>query len=90
MRLFARKPGTPFGQGDKGHVENYVRAQAEALSLVCSSMGHVEFLQHCVESMPRNPVRRDTRKQRLVRAMRRMHERGDLPFKVEGELFVFD
>lgn len=87
MRLFARKPQTA---GVKGSVENLVRAEAEAMSLVHASVGHEDFLRHCIGVLPRPAGRRDTRKQTLVRAMRRLQERGELPFRVEGEMFVFD
>lgn len=87
MRLFA---SNQQGWGQKGSVEDLVRAQGEALSLVHSSMGHEDFLRHCIEALPHVGEKRDTRRQRLVRAMRRMHDRGDLPFRVEGDLFVFD
>ena len=86
MKLFAPKSRS---QGDKGWVENFIKAQGEALSLVHSSMSHEEFLSHCVEALPIPLSQRDTRRQRVVRAIRRMHERGDLPFGVQGGVFVF-
>lgn len=87
MRLFARKPQ---GVGLKGSVENLVRAEAGALALVHVSIGQEDFLRHCIDALPRPAGRRDTRKQTLVRALRRLQERGELPFGVEGDRFVFD
>lgn len=87
MRLFARKPQVA---GAKGSIEKLVRAEAEAMSIVHASVGQEDFLRHCIGVIPCPVGRRDTRKQTLVRAMRRLQERGELPFSVDGDRFVFD
>lgn len=87
MRLFA---GKPRGQGDKGWLERFVKARAEEIGLVRSEMPAQDFLQYCIDAAPVSSGRRDIRRQSFVRAMRRMQERGDLPFEVRGEVFVFE
>lgn len=87
MRLFA---GKPRGQGDKGWLERFVKERAAEMALVHSSVEPEVFLRYCIEAAPVPTTRRDIRRQAFVRSMRRMQERGDLPFRVEGDRFVFD
>ena len=87
MRLFA---GKPRSQGDKGWLERFVKERAGEMALVRSSVLSQDFLQYCIDLAPVPAGRRDIRRQSFVRAMRRMQERGDLPFRVEGDFFVFE
>jgi hypothetical protein len=86
--MFNRKV---FVRVKRNRVEQFVRDRADAMSLLKDRVGSEAFLRFCISAFD-EPVsaRRDTRRQRLVRAMRRMQERGDLPFVVEGGVFVFD
>ena len=86
MRLFSKKEA----QRGKGWIETFVKQRASELALVRGSVSHDDFLQYCIDGLPVRKSGRDTRKQAVVRTIRRMHDRGDLPFKVDGELFVFD
>lgn len=87
MKLFG---GKPRGQGDKGWLERFVKERAAEMALVQPSVGHEAFLRYCIEAAPVPTSRRDIRRQSFIRTMRRMQERGDLPFRVEGDRFVFD
>jgi len=86
MRLFSN--GTAAARGEKGWLEQVVRDCAGEMSLVKDRVGHEAFLQYCIDAVPPTSSRRDTRKQAFVRTLRRMQERGDLPFRVEADCFV--
>jgi hypothetical protein len=79
-----------FSRIKKGWLEDIVRGCADGMSVVCDRVRAEAFLQFCIDGIPRTASGRDTRRQRLVRAMRRMEERGDLPFVVDGVEFVFE
>jgi hypothetical protein len=87
MKLFASKSSA---RGEKGWLEQFVRDRAGDMALVKDRVGHEEFLQFCIDAAPPTSPRRDTRKQAFVRTMRRMQERGDLPFRVEADCFVLE
>jgi hypothetical protein len=78
-----------FPRIKKGWLEDVVRDRADGMSVVCDRVRAEAFLQFCIDGTPRTASGRDTRRQRLIRAMRRMEERGDLPFVVDGGEFVF-
>jgi hypothetical protein len=78
-----------FPRIEKGWLEDVVRDRADAMSVVCDRVRAEVFLRFCIDATPRTASGRDTRRQRLIRTMRRMQERGDLPFVAEGEEFVF-
>lgn len=78
-----------FPRIKKGWLEDVVRDRADDMSVVCDRVRADVFLRFCIDATPRPASGRDTRRQRFVRAMRRMEERGDLPFVVEGGEFVF-
>lgn len=86
MKLFG---GKPRGQGDKGWRERFVHERAAEMALVHSSVKPEVFLQYCIDAAPAPSAGRDIRRQSFVRTMRRMQERGELPFRVEGDRFVF-
>jgi hypothetical protein len=81
MKLFSN------GRVEKSRLENFVRDRAGEMSLVQDRVGSEAFLQFCIKAA-RRPSGRDTRRQSLIRTMRRMQERGDLPFVVDGGEFV--
>jgi hypothetical protein len=57
------------------------------MGVVHERVGSDAFLQFCIKAA-RRPTGRDTRRQSFIRTMRRMQERGDLPFVVDGGEFV--
>lgn len=69
--------------------EDLVRRAAGELGLVSDRVGQLAFLNYCIAHGKQGGGQRDTRRQQLVRAMRRMEERGRLPFRIEGDYFVF-
>lgn len=81
MKLFST------GRSEKNRLERFVRDRADEMSLVRDRVGSEAFLQFCIK-VAKVPQGRDTRRQSLVRTMRRMQERGDLPFVVDGGEFV--
>lgn len=85
MKLFGSKPRS---KGDKGWLERFVKDRAEEMALVSDRVGHQEFLQFCIEAAPVPTGSRDTRRQAFVRTMRRMQEKGELPFRIDGEFFL--
>lgn len=87
MKLFGHKPRS---KGDRGWLERFVKERAGEMALVSDRVRHEEFLRFCIEAAPVPTGSRDTRRQAFVRTMRRMAEKGELPFRVDGELFVFD
>lgn len=89
-RLFERRKTPSYRYGVPGRVEDHVRVCAAKLAERRDVVGDEEFLQFCVEQMPRNRGKRDTRRQRLVRTMRRLSEEGALPFVVRGSDFVLE
>lgn len=85
--MFNRKV---FVRVKRNRVEQFVRERASVMSLLQDRVVSEAFLQFCISAFDEPAsTRRDTRRQRLVRAMRRMEERGDLPFTVDGDVFVF-
>lgn len=81
MKLFST------GRNEKNRLERFVRERADEMSLVRDRVDSEAFLQFCIKAA-KVPQGRDTRRQSLVRTMRRMQERGDLPFVVDGGEFV--
>ena len=81
MKLFST------GRNEKNRLERFVRDRADEMSLVRDRVDGEAFLQFCIKAA-KVPQGRDTRRQSLVRTMRRMQERGDLPFVVDGGEFV--
>lgn len=81
MKLFST------GRNEKNRLERFVRDRADEMSLVRDRVDGEAFLQFCIKAA-KAPQGRDTRRQSLVRTMRRMQERGDLPFVVDGGEFV--
>jgi hypothetical protein len=81
MKLFST------GRNGKNRLERFVRDRADEMSLVRDRVDSEAFLQFCIKAA-KVPQGRDTRRQSLVRTMRRMQERGDLPFVVDGGEFV--
>lgn len=75
------------GRNEKNRLERFVRDRADEMSLVRDRVDSEAFLQFCIKAA-KVPQGRDTRRQSLVRTMRRMQERGDLPFVVDGGEFV--
>lgn len=73
---------------DKGWLERFVKDRAAELAVVHSSIPAEAFLRYCIDEAPMPDGQRDTRRQSFIRTMRRMEERGDLPFRVEGDTFV--
>lgn len=90
MRLFSERRADGLEMGyEKGGLEGEIVRCAEQLALVHGSIDQEDFLRRCIERLdaPKDG-KRDTRRQRLVRALRRLDERGDLPFRVKGRRFV--
>lgn len=81
MKLFSKR-------STKNRLEDFVRDRAAEMSVVHERVDNEAFLQFCIKAA-RRPSGRDTRRQSFVRTMRRMQERGDLPFVVEGDVFCF-
>lgn len=81
MKLFST------GRNEKNRLERFVRERADEMCLVRDRVDSEAFLQFCINAAQR-PLGRDTRRQSFVRTMRRMQERGDLPFVVDGGEFV--
>jgi hypothetical protein len=72
--------------------EELIISLGEGLSLVQPKVEQADFVQRCVDAAPERcpkPGVRDTRKQDIVRALRRMASKDRLPFKVVGDWFVF-
>lgn len=80
MKLFSKR-------STKNRLEDFVRDRAAEMSVVHERVDSEAFLQFCIKAA-RKPSGRDTRRQSFVRTMRRMQERGDLPFTVDGGEFV--
>jgi hypothetical protein len=80
MKLFSNR-------STKNRLEDFVRDRAVEMSVVHERVDSEAFLQFCIKAA-RRPLGRDTRRQSLIRTMRRMQERGDLPFVVDGGAFV--
>jgi hypothetical protein len=86
-----------FGRPEKAprdyftyRVEKIIIREADALSLVEESMTHVDFVEHCVATMPKpERPKRDLRRRDIERSLQNMCDRGRLPFAVRGNLFVF-
>jgi hypothetical protein len=86
-----------FGRPEKAprdyftyRVEKIIVREADALSLVEESMTHVDFVEHCVATMPKpERPKRDLRRRDIERSLQNMCDRGRLPFAVWGNLFVF-
>jgi hypothetical protein len=74
---------------EKNRLEQFVRDRADEMGIVRDRIRAEAFLQFCIDAAPRTASGRDTRRQSFVRTMRRMQERGDLPFVVAGDEFVF-
>jgi len=69
----------------RNRLEGYIQERAESFVMVSlRCMPHV-FLQYCLDNLEPPASGRDTRRQRLIRAMRNMHDRGRLPFDVEED-----
>jgi hypothetical protein len=49
----------------------------------------IDFVKHCFGQLPRGSGKRDIRRQTILRALYRMLDAGKLPFKIEGDCFVF-
>lgn len=72
--------------------EELITSIGEGLSLALPRIEQEDFVRRCINAVPeRKPKEgmRDTRKQDIVRALRRMAEHDRLPFKVVGDYFVF-
>jgi hypothetical protein len=72
--------------------ETIIRSVSDGLSLTVDRIEQEEFLQKCIAAVPdrqRRDGKRDTRRQDIIRSMRRLAELNSLPFKVVGDYFVF-
>lgn len=86
-----------YGILDRGNkrvpwTEELITSIGEGLALVVENIEQEDFVNRCVDAVPnRKPAGnvRDTRRQDIVRALRRMAANDRLPFRVSGEHFVF-
>ncbi len=72
--------------------EELITSISSGLSLVVEAVDQEEFMGRCLaasEHKKPEEGKRDTRRQDLVRALRRMAAHNRLPFKVAGDQFVF-
>ena len=76
----------------KAWTEDLINSISAGLSLVVDAVEQEEFVQRCIEAVPERAAtkgKRDTRRQDIVRSLRRLAETGKLPFRVAGDQFVF-
>ena len=84
--VFRRKKQPQF----EPRVEAIIRKHADDLSFVGGRMSHADFVDYCVERMPKPPKpKRDLRRRDVERTTQNMHDKGRLPMQVDGEFFVF-
>lgn len=73
--------------------EDLIRSVSEGLALAADRVEQEEFVRHCIAAVPDRAGRqgkRDTRRQDIIRGLRRLAELDALPFKVVGDHFVFE
>ena len=69
--------------------EAFIAEQGAILALLTDRITHADFVKHCFGQLPRGTGKRDIRRQTILRALYRMLDAGRLPFKIEGDCFVF-
>lgn len=72
--------------------EELITSIGDGLSLLLPRIEQEDFVRRCIDAVPERKPKdgvRDTRRQDIVRALRRMAEKNRLPFKVVGDYFVF-
>ena len=88
MKLFFRKPKVV---GPYRDIEAIISEYADDLSLVGGRMTHVEFVDYCVERMPKpEKPKRDTRRRDIERTTQNMLDKDRLPMRADAEFFYFD
>lgn len=72
--------------------EELITSVGEGLSVLLPRVEQEDFVKRCIAAVPERKPKdgvRDTRRQDIIRALRRMAEKKRLPFKVVGDYFVF-
>ena len=87
--LFKSSSSAPEGIQCRSWIEGYIRSRAEAYLMVATSCKPEVFLRYCLDGLEPPAQGRDTRRQRLIRALRVLDDAGRLPFAVVDGLFVF-
>lgn len=80
-------------QRPQGWTEDLIRSVSEGLALAADRVDQEEFVRHCIAAVPDRAAqqgKRDTRRQDIIRGLRRLAELDALPFKVVGDHFVFE
>ena len=77
------------GTNGRNWIEAHIRSRAEEYPMVAPSCKPEVFLRYCMEGLEPPAQGRDTRRQRLIRALRVLDDTGRLPFAVSEGLFVF-
>ena len=88
--LFKFNSTAPAGVQGRNWLEGYIRSRAAEYPMVAPSCKPEAFLRYCVDGLEPPAEGRDTRRQRLIRALRVLDDAGRLPFAVVDGLFVFD
>lgn len=73
--------------------EDLIRSVSEGLALAADRVDQEEFVRHCIAAVPNRAAqqgKRDTRRQDIIRGLRRLAELDALPFKVVDDHFVFE
>jgi len=72
--------------------EELITSVGDGLSMLVPRIEQEAFVKRCIDAASdREPTSgvRDTRRQDIIRALRRMAEKNRLPFEVVGDYFVF-
>jgi len=85
--VFGDKKLSPFAP----RVEVLISEYADDLSLVGGRMTHAEFVDYCVERMPKpEKPKRDLRRRDIERSTQNMLDKDRLPMRADAEFFYFD
>jgi hypothetical protein len=88
MKLFFRNAKVIGPQRD---IEAIISEHADDLSMVGGCMTHAEFVDYCVERMPKQEKpKRDTRRRDIERTTQNMLDKDRLPMRADAEFFYFD
>lgn len=88
--LFKFSSAAPKGTQGRDWIKGYIRTRAEDYPMVAPSCKPEVFLRYCIDGLEPPADGRDTRRQRLIRALRVLDDNGQLPFAVIDGLFVFE
>lgn len=85
--VFGDKKLSPFAP----RVEVLISEYADDLSLAGGRMTHAEFVDYCIERMPKpEKPKRDLRRRDIERTTQNMLDKDRLPMRADAEFFYFD